>query len=145
MKRKKAKATKRKAVAKAPPQKRSAKKGTDASLALAKRIARIADDHKAEGIAVLDLRGLSAFTDYFVICSGLSDRQVQAIAESVHDEVKRSGRLPLGQEGMRSGRWALLDYGDVVIHVFYHADREHYQLERLWFDAPRVTLRGITA
>lgn len=127
---------------KGAPRKRLAKGRGGASLAFAKRIARIAADHKAEDIAVLDLRGLSGFTDYFVICSGLSDRQVQAIAESIHDEVKRDGRLPLGEEGFRSGHWALLDYGDAVAHIFYHADREHYQLERLWYDAPRVPLRG---
>lgn len=140
----KAKAGKRKATAKATSRKRVAPKKGDASLALAKQIARIASDRKAEEIVVLDLRGLSSFTDSFVICSGLSDRQVLSIAESVRDEMKRAGRLPLSEEGVRSGHWALLDYGEVVLHVFYHADRAHYQLERLWYDAPRVALRGIT-
>ena len=110
---------------------------------LAKRIAEIASEKKAVDILVLDLRKLTSFTDFFVVASGASDRQVQAIAEAIHRDMKDAGRLPLGEEGMRSGRWALLDYGDVVTHVFYKAEREHYQLERLWFDAPRVVFKGI--
>ena len=110
---------------------------------LAKRIAEIASDKKAIDILVLDLRKLTSFTDFFVIASGASDRQVQAIADAIHREIKDAGRMPLGEEGMRTGHWALLDYGDVVTHVFYHADREHYQLERLWFDAPRLTFKGV--
>ncbi|MBN1283437.1 MAG: ribosome silencing factor [Proteobacteria bacterium] len=110
---------------------------------LARRIAKIASDHKAMDIAVLDLRKLTSFTDFFVIASGSSDRQVQAIAEAIEEGLKDAGRRPIGEEGVRSGRWALLDYGDVVTHVFYQADREHYQLEKLWFDAPRVVFKGI--
>ncbi len=116
------------------------------SRALAKQIATIAGEMKGEEILVLDLRKLTSFTDYFVICSGNSDRQVQAIARAVHDDVKKEGgRIPLGEEGVGSGHWALLDYGDVVTHVFYRDDREHYALEKLWFDAPRVNFKGITA
>lgn len=111
---------------------------------LAKRIATIASDHKAIDIAVLDLRKLTSFTDFFIICSGASDRQVQAIARAIHHEIKEAGRLPLGEEGIDSGRWALLDYGDVVTHVFYQEERDYYQLERLWHDAPRVTFAGVT-
>ena len=112
---------------------------------LAKDIAQIADDHKAVDLAVLDLRKLTSFTDFFVICSGTSDRQVSAIADAIHYDMKKKGRAPLGEEGMRDGHWALLDYGDVVAHVFYHEVREHYQLERLWHDAPRVAFKGINA
>lgn len=122
----------------------ASRKPADEQLEIAKGIASIAADHKAEEIAVLDLRGLSSFTDYFIICSGTSDRHVQAIAESIVGEMRREGRRTLGEEGVRAGRWALLDFGGIVVHVFYHADREHYQLERLWYDAPRVTLRGVT-
>jgi ribosome-associated protein len=113
------------------------------SRTLAKSIARIASDHKAVDIAVLDLRKLASFTDFFVICSGNSDRQVQAIAEAIHYELKKKGCAPLGEEGIRSGHWALIDYGDVVAHVFYRAERIHYQLEKLWFDAPRVLFKGV--
>ncbi len=113
---------------------------------LAKRIAEIASDKQAVDIQVLDLRKLTSFTDFFVICSGNSDRQVGAIARAIHEGLKKDhGIMPLGNEGMDSGHWALLDYGDVVTHVFYHEDREHYQLEKLWFDAPRVTFKGINA
>lgn len=113
---------------------------------LAKRIAAIANGKHALDIQVLDLRKLTSFTDYFVICSGNSDRQVSAIARAIHDELKKEhGLLPLGNEGVDAGHWALLDYGDVVTHVFYQEDRDHYQLEKLWFDAPRVTFKGINA
>jgi len=113
---------------------------------LAKRIAEIASEKKAVDILVLDLRKLTSFTDFFVICSGTSDRQVQAIARAIHDSLKHDHKvMPLGEEGMDSGHWALLDYGDVVTHVFYHEDRDHYQLEKLWFDAPRVAFKGVTA
>lgn len=111
---------------------------------LAKKVASIASDHKAVDIKVLDLRGLTSFTDYFVIASGTSDRQVQAIAGAIREELKKTGRMPISEEGMNSGRWALVDYGDVVAHVFYGEEREYYQLERLWHDAPRVAFKGIT-
>jgi len=113
------------------------------SRTLAKKIAAVAAERKATDIVVLDLRKLAGFTDFFVIASGASDRQVQSVAEAVEHELKQEGRRPLGAEGLRSGRWALIDYGEVVAHVFYHTDREHYQLERLWFDAPRVVFKGI--
>lgn len=112
-------------------------KKSDTSV-LAKTIARIAADHKAVDIKILDLRKLTSFTDYFIICSGASDRQVQAVANSVYDDLKKAGRLPISEEGVQTGLWALLDYGDVVVHVFYQDEREHYQLEKLWHDAPRV-------
>ena len=110
---------------------------------LAKKIARIASDHKAEKIEVLDLRKLTSFTDYFVICTGNSDRQVKAIAGAIHADLKKDGRLPLGEEGIESGGWALIDYGDVVTHVFYREMRDHYKLESLWHDAPRVHIKGM--
>lgn len=105
---------------------------------LARRIFKIADDHKAKDTVVLDLRKLTSFTDYFIISSGTSDRQVQAIAAAIREELKNDGRLPFGEEGLYSGHWALLDYGDAVAHIFYHTEREHYGLEKLWYDAPRV-------
>lgn len=111
------------------------------SRTLAKKIAQIASDHKAENIEILDLRKLTSFTDFFVICSGNSDRQVYAIADSIMDEIKTKDRHLISEEGKEAGKWALLDYGDVVAHVFYREEREHYRLEDLWFDAPRVKFK----
>ena len=103
-------------------------------------IARAALDHKAIDLAILEVKNLSSFTDYFVISSGNSDRQVQAIASHIEEKLGKEGLHPLGIEGKRDGRWVLLDYGDVVIHIFYDPIREFYDLERLWSDAPRVEL-----
>ena len=86
------------------------------------------------------MESLSSFTDYFVICSGNSDRQVQAIASHIEDTLAGIGLFPLGIEGKREGRWVLLDYGEVVVHIFYHAAREFYDLERLWADAQKIDL-----
>ena len=102
--------------------------------------ARAALDHKAIDLAILEVKNLSSFTDYFVISSGNSDRQVQAIASHIEEKLGKQGLHPLGIEGKREGRWVLLDYGDVVIHIFYHPIRDFYDLERLWSDAPRVEL-----
>lgn len=102
--------------------------------------ARAAIDKKAENVKILDLTGISGFTDYFVICSGMSDRQVQAIADSVSHEVESRGSEVLSSEGYSDGRWVLMDFGDVVVHVFLDALREYYDLENLWADAPRVKI-----
>jgi len=102
--------------------------------------ARAALDHKAVDLVILEVKKLSSFTDYFVICSGNSDRQVQAIAGHIEEKLKEGDIRPLSVEGKREGRWVLLDYGDVVIHVFYQPVREFYDLERLWSDAPRIEL-----
>jgi len=95
---------------------------------------------KATDLVILKVQELSSFTDYFVICSGSSDRQVQAIADSIQTDLKKSGQLPLGVEGGRSGKWVLMDFGDVVVHVFYEATREFYDIERLWADAPSMII-----
>ncbi len=102
--------------------------------------ARAALDHKAIDLAILEVKKLSSFADYFVISSGSSDRQVQAIASHIEEKLGKQGLRPLGIEGKREGRWVLLDYGDVVIHIFYQPIREFYDLERLWSDAPKVEL-----
>ncbi|OGQ22265.1 MAG: ribosome silencing factor [Deltaproteobacteria bacterium RIFCSPLOWO2_02_FULL_44_10] len=112
---------------------------------LAKKIALIANEKKAHDILVLDLRGLTSFTDYFVICSGMSDRQVEAIVNAISTELKERGCPPLGKEGEESGHWVLVDYGDVVAHVFHYEEREFYHLERLWVDAKRVEVEEISA
>ena len=100
--------------------------------------ARAALDHKAVDLVILEVKKLSSFTDYFVICSGNSDRQVQAIAGHIEEKLKEGDIRPLSVEGKREGRWVLLDYGSVVVHVFSKAAREYYALEKLWGDAPRL-------
>jgi ribosome-associated protein len=93
---------------------------------------------KAFDVVVLDLRGLASFADTFIICSGRSHRQVSAIAEFVERDLKAQGIKPLGVEGLREGHWVLMDYGDIVIHVFYEPIRIFYDLEGLWSDARRI-------
>jgi ribosome-associated protein len=96
-------------------------------------------DKKALRVRVLNVRGLSSLTDYLVIASGQSDRQVQAIAESVRLGLKQDHALPpLAVEGVREGRWILLDYGDVMVHVFHEPTRDYYDLDGLWHEALEV-------
>jgi len=102
--------------------------------------ARAAVEKKAEEVAVLDLRGVSGYTDFLVICSGQSDRQLEAIAQSVDKELALQGHRLIGSEGLRGGRWVLLDFGEVVVHVFHRDERAHYDLEGLWADAPRIAV-----
>lgn len=97
-------------------------------------------DNKALDPLLLDVRGLCSYTNYIVLVSGRSDRHVESICEGIMKTMREQGHVVLGTEGKRSGQWALLDFGDCVVHVFYHATREHYDLEGLWIDAPRVTL-----
>lgn len=108
------------------------------SLALA--CARNAIDKKAENVKILDVSKLSGFTDYFVIASGQSDRQVTSIADAIIENLARDGVHALSVEGTEEGRWVLLDFGDVVVHVFLEALREYYDLERLWSEAPKVSI-----
>jgi ribosome-associated protein len=102
--------------------------------------ARVLLDRKAVDLVILEVKNLSSFTDYFLICSGRSDRQVQAIASHLEEKLGLEGIHPLGVEGKREGRWILMDYGEVIVHVFYQPVREFYDLERLWSEAPRVEL-----
>ena len=95
-------------------------------------------EKKATNIVIMRVQEMSAFTDYFVILSGNSDRQVQAISSAIRDKMKKEGVLPLGVEGENHGQWVLLDYGDVVVHIFYAPVREFYNIERLWSDAPTM-------
>jgi ribosome-associated protein len=98
-------------------------------------------DKKAFNVRVLDVRKVSSLTDFIVLASGNSDRQVQAAAESVHLGLKHDhGVRPLGIEGMNEGRWVLVDYGDVMVHVFQEPVRQFYDLDGLWRDAPEVPL-----
>ena len=104
--------------------------------------ARLADAKKAHDLVIIDVHEVSSFADCFIICSGTSSRQVQAVAEHVEAEMKKKGFRALGVEGMRSGRWVLLDYGDVIVHVFHQTEREFYGLEDLWADCPRIGYAG---
>ena len=97
-------------------------------------------DKKALEPTLLDVRALCSYTEYILMVSGRSDRQVDAIADAVAQALKSVGRRPLGVEGVTSGQWALLDFGDLVIHVFLHPVRLHYDLESLWHEAPRVPI-----
>jgi ribosome-associated protein len=101
-------------------------------------ISRIAADKKAMDVVVLDMRDASSFTDYFLICSGGSERQVQSIADAIDEQLSRSGIASLGVEGYSEGRWVLMDYGDIIVHVFSRDTREFYDLERLWINASKV-------
>ena len=93
---------------------------------------------KAKNLTILNVKEVSSFADYFIICSGTSDRQVQSIAGSIRENLKEYGIVPLGIEGESIGKWVLMDYEDVIIHVFYEPIREFYDIERLWPDAPRM-------
>ncbi|MCC7492094.1 MAG: ribosome silencing factor [Fimbriimonadaceae bacterium] len=95
---------------------------------------------KAEDPVLLDVAGLTLLADYFLICSGTSDRHVRALAERVEDAGRELGDKPLHREGVNEGRWVLIDFGDVVVHLFDAAHREKYRLEDLWHDAPRVAV-----
>ena len=97
-------------------------------------------ERKAEDIAILNVKYLSSVTDYFVICSGNSDRQIRSLADHVSQRLKKERILPLGIEGERSGSWILMDYGDVILHIFYKPVREFYDVEGLWSDAPRMII-----
>jgi ribosome-associated protein len=100
--------------------------------------ARAAADKQAIDVTILDVSGLIVITDYFVICSGTSDRQVKTLVEEVEKAVRELGERPVRREGEADARWVLLDYIDVVVHVFAQEEREYYDLERLWRDAPRL-------
>ncbi len=98
---------------------------------------------KAIDLVVLDVRKLSSIADVFIICSGRSNRQVVAIAEHIQVELKKHGITPLSVEGKKQGHWVLLDYGHVIIHIFYEPVRAFYDLEGLWIDAERIETRTL--
>ena len=106
--------------------------------ALARKMANLLSDKKASDIVILDVRGMTSYADYFVVASGESDRQVSAMAEHVLTNLKETeGLRPIGHEGMETGQWVLLDFGEVVAHLFFTEARSHYDLEGLWADAAR--------
>lgn len=102
--------------------------------------AETASNKKAKDVVILDIQGLSVIADYFVICSGNSQTQVQAIAKEIKDKMHEHQVEIKGSEGMEQARWVLIDLGDVVVHIFHKEEREFYKLERLWGDAPLTRL-----
>jgi ribosome-associated protein len=103
-------------------------------------VVKAMEDKKANNVVVLNLKGISLIADYFVICHGNSDTQVQAIADEVRNKAGELGVPVRGTEGFESARWVLVDLGDVVVHVFHRDEREYYNIERLWSDAKVVEL-----
>lgn len=110
---------------------------------MALQIAKLLDQKKAQDIQVLKVENVSSLTDYFIICTGSSTPQIQALADEVEDKMAAVGKRPLHVEGYRDATWVLLDYGDVVVHIFHTQSRGFYSLERLWQDAPQEDLTGI--
>lgn len=106
---------------------------------LARVCAEAAADKKAEDIQIIDLRGISDFTDYFVVCSGTSDPQLKAIASGIRTKVREVfGHGAMSEDGAPGSRWVVIDFAQVIVHVFHHEARSFYMLEDLWGDAPRV-------
>jgi ribosome-associated protein len=105
---------------------------------LAKRIVEIAADKQATDVVLLDTRKICSFADYFVICSGDSDRQIEAIHRAILEALKAEGEIHCHSEGTAASGWMLLDLGDIVVHIFSTAERDFYQLESLWSAAPVI-------
>jgi ribosome-associated protein len=102
---------------------------------------KFAGDKKAENVVVLDLRGISSFTDFFVICSGTSEPHLKAIAGEIQDRLKKDhGIRPHAVDGYPMSQWIVIDYSDVIIHIFHESKRGFYSLEDLWSDAPRLEI-----
>jgi len=104
------------------------------------QIAKFLDDKKAVDIKILELKDLTIITDYFVICSADSTTQVKALTEHLEEKMDLEGFKPLHIEGLNYAHWVLLDYGDVIVHIYLEETRHYYDLERLWLDAPRIPL-----
>jgi ribosome-associated protein len=113
---------------------------TQSGFELATTCAQIAADAKAEDLIVLDVTGISSFADYFVIMNGRSTRHVQGIAESIENQLRTKRIKATHAEGLQEGMWVLLDFDDVVVHIFYHEQRSFYDLEGLWHDAKKVEI-----
>ncbi len=103
-------------------------------------LTRFALEKKARDLVVMEVRHLTSIADYFIICAGSSDRQVQSIAQGIEENVREADLRPLSVEGAQRGHWVLMDFSDVIVHIFYEPVREFYDLEALWSQAPRVEL-----
>jgi ribosome-associated protein len=110
--------------------------------ALADRIAGILEDKKARDVAILDIKDLTVMAEYFVVCTGTSNTHIRTLSEEVEAKLEAEGLSKLRKEGYDSLRWVLLDYGDVVVHVFHEEDRAFYNLERLWADYSSAVKKG---
>jgi len=119
---------------------RRAKKKPPEAIDMARECARAVLSKKAEDPLILDIRKFATVADYFVICHGTTGKQVRAIAEAVVEQLYKKGARLIGEEGMAESRWVVLDWGDVVVHVFEKSCREFYDLERLWIHADEVPL-----
>jgi ribosome-associated protein len=113
---------------------------TDRAVELVRAAAQAASDKQAENIMAFDVSEQLVITDAFVLCSAPNDRQVRAIVDAVEDELRDIGAKPVRREGERDGRWVLLDYADIVVHVQHEEERTFYALERLWRDCPLIPL-----
>jgi ribosome-associated protein len=113
---------------------------TDEAISMAAVAARAAADKLAEDVVVIDVSGQLVITDCFVIGSGANDRQVNAIVDEVEDKMREAGYKPARREGTREGRWVLLDYVDIVVHIQHRDERDFYALDRLWRDCPVITV-----
>lgn len=113
------------------------------AIELATAAAKAADRKKGEDVIVLDVSGPVVITDAFVLVSADNERLVAAIVDEIEDDLRELGAKPVRREGVREGRWALLDYGDIVVHVFRTEERDFYGLDRLWRDCPRIEVEGI--
>jgi len=114
---------------------------TSASIELARLAAEAADAKQADDLVALDVSGPLPLTDVFLLASGRNERNVIAIADEIQDRLIAAGVKPIRREGLSEGRWVLLDFGDIVVHVFHEEDRLYYSLERLWKDCPVVPLQ----
>lgn len=131
----------RKKAARVAASPRAAPPPNEAARENALLIARLGLDKKALDVVVLDVRGLSSYAEYVVVMSAESDPQLGAIADHIEESMKERGERPIGIEGRQAGQWVLIDYGDVVAHVFYQDMRSFYDLEGLWADAPKTAVR----
>ncbi len=113
---------------------------TDRAVELVHAAARAASDKLATDLLAFDVSEQLAITDAFLLASGSNDRQVKAIVDEVEDKLREIGAKPVRREGERDGRWVLIDYGEIVVHVQHEEEREFYALERLWRDCPVITL-----
>lgn len=103
-------------------------------------LTRFALEKKAYDLVVMEVRDVTSIADYFIVCSGRSDRQVQSIAQGIEEQTGRVGISPLSIEGANRGHWVLMDFSDVIVHIFYEPVRKFYDLDGLWGDAPRAEL-----
>lgn len=130
-------------VAKASKVEKNPEPQIDPEESLARLCAEAALDKKAENVVILDMRGISSFTDFFVIASGTSEPQLKAIAGSIREKVREAtGLRPTAEDGFPVSQWVIIDYGSVIVHVFHAEKRGVYALESLWNDARRIEIKG---